>query len=239
MSKLTNSCFPENNSNLQTTLFHETESLVSINNNQVVTSSLQVAKYFCKEHKFVLRAIRELECSYNFTQRNFAPCMYISKLRNGVKRKLPMYYLTRDGFTLLAMGFTGKVAAQFKEAYINAFNEMEEMLRSSKQSQYAEQLFRKQVKAFNEKMQKAIQSGRERHGEHYGRLAGELHGGLHYMEGRSFEDNLRNVFAQVNNAYLEGFFFASEMRKSQKSLDELKKQVEEFFHKMEGKIDLY
>lgn len=41
-----------------------------------------------------------------------------------------MYYMTRDGFTFLAMGFTGKVAAQFKENYINAFNQMEDILRS-------------------------------------------------------------------------------------------------------------
>ena len=47
---------------------------------------------------------------------------------NGGTRKLPCYQITRDGFAFLAMGFTGKRAAQFKEAYINAFNQMEQAL---------------------------------------------------------------------------------------------------------------
>ncbi|WP_260458301.1 Rha family transcriptional regulator [Bacteroides salyersiae] len=44
------------------------------------------------------------------------------------RKKGPMFYLTRDGFTFLAMGFTGKVAVEFKETYINAFNEMEKAI---------------------------------------------------------------------------------------------------------------
>lgn len=93
-----------------------TNGLVMVNHDQVVTTSLKVAEYFGKDHKLVLRAIRNLECSAEFTGRNFAPCFYFSELRNNVKRKLPMYYMTRDGFTLLVMGFTGKIAARFKEA---------------------------------------------------------------------------------------------------------------------------
>lgn len=82
--------------------------LVEAKNGQAVTSSLVVADYFRKAHKDVLKAIRGLECSANFTERNFAPCLYINELCNNVKKELPMYYMTRDGFTFLAMGFTGK-----------------------------------------------------------------------------------------------------------------------------------
>ncbi|EDO9396369.1 Rha family transcriptional regulator [Campylobacter jejuni] len=64
---------------------------------------------------------------------NFGEVVRISKTtnpKNGklVNRKMPMYNLTRDGFSLLAMGFTGKKALQFKIAFINAFNEMEKLL---------------------------------------------------------------------------------------------------------------
>ncbi|EKT3907642.1 Rha family transcriptional regulator, partial [Campylobacter coli] len=75
-----------------------------------------------------LREIGDLQCKLNFEE-----VVRISKTtnpKNGklVNRKMPMYNLTRDGFSLLAMGFTGKKALQFKIAFINAFNEMEKLL---------------------------------------------------------------------------------------------------------------
>lgn len=107
MSELRNYCLPENNSTLQSTLFHETEALVSVKNNQVVTTSLQIAEYFGKEHSKVLRAINQLDCSSIFRQANFGLSCYTKKNGN-ISKSYPMYYMTRDGFTLLAMGFTGK-----------------------------------------------------------------------------------------------------------------------------------
>ena len=105
------------------------KNLVSVNDGKVVTTSLQVAEHFQRPHKDVLSSIRKLDCSPIFQERNFSLSFYHSKLLNGGYKKQPMYYITRDGFTFLAMGFTGKIAAKFKEAYINAFNEMEEKLR--------------------------------------------------------------------------------------------------------------
>ena len=87
----------------------------------VTTTSQQVAQHFGKRHDTVLRAIANLDCSPEFTARNFAASEYT----DSTGRKLPAYRLTRDGFVFLAMGFTGKDAAQWKEAYINAFNRME------------------------------------------------------------------------------------------------------------------
>lgn len=105
--------------------------LVQIRRGQAVTSSLVIAEYFGKQHKDVLRAINLLECSKLFRERNFTPTSYDTQMPSGGIRKDPMYYITRDGFTFLVMGFTGKVAAQFKEDYINAFNAMEETLRKN------------------------------------------------------------------------------------------------------------
>lgn len=104
--------------------------LVQLRNGVPTTSSLQIAQIFGKEHSKVLLAIRNLECSPNFIAANFGLYHYSSKLNENVTRKLPMYYITKDGFTFLVMGFTGKVAAKFKEDYINAFNSMEKKLKT-------------------------------------------------------------------------------------------------------------
>ncbi|EKD7770450.1 Rha family transcriptional regulator [Escherichia coli] len=97
---------------------------IAIVDGQAVTSSLAVANFFSKRHDDVLKKIRTLECSASFTARNFS----VSDYTDCTGRKLPCYQITRDGFAFLAMGFTGKRAARFKEAYINAFNLMEKSL---------------------------------------------------------------------------------------------------------------
>ena len=90
----------------------------------IVVTSLDVAETFEKTHKRVLQDIREMKCSDEFRQLNFVQSEYL----NQQNHKQPMYYITRDGFTLLAMGYTGEKAMKFKEAYINQFNQMENML---------------------------------------------------------------------------------------------------------------
>lgn len=101
-----------------------TQPEIAIVDGQAVTSSLAVANFFSKRHGDVLKKIRTLECSASFTARNFS----VSDYTDCTGRKLPCYQITRDGFAFLAMGFMGKRAAQFKEAYINAFNQMEKQL---------------------------------------------------------------------------------------------------------------
>lgn len=93
-------------------------------NEVVVVSSLDVAETFCKEHRRILQDIRELKCSEEFRLHNFVQSTYM----NGQGHKQPMYIMTRDGFTLLVMGYTGERAMQFKEAYIRQFNQMEQLL---------------------------------------------------------------------------------------------------------------
>nr|DAM69971.1 MAG TPA: regulatory protein [Caudoviricetes sp.] len=103
--------------------------LVTLNkNNQPTTSSKVLADTFGKAHKDVIRAINNLEIPADFRERNFAPSRYHSKNKNG--QILPAYEITRDGFTLLAMGFTGSKALKFKLQYIQAFNAMEAKLKA-------------------------------------------------------------------------------------------------------------
>ena len=102
----------------------QAENIVEIDDGQMFTTSLIVAEAFEKEHKDVLKAISNLECSPKFNERNFAPVEY--KDAKGEMR--PAYRLTRDGFAFLAMGFTGKKAAAWKEKFLEAFNAMEQRL---------------------------------------------------------------------------------------------------------------
>nr|DAP35701.1 MAG TPA: regulatory protein [Caudoviricetes sp.] len=91
-----------------------------------LVDSRYVAQYFEKEHRSVLRDIRELDCSEEFRLHNFVQSSY----KNDQGKKQPCYYMTRDGFVFLAMGYRGKKAAKFKELYIRRFNEMERFIRT-------------------------------------------------------------------------------------------------------------
>lgn len=98
--------------------------LVEIRDNQIVVSSRQVAEHFGKEHKHILENIREIIRAENSALTYF----YESTYKAGTGKSYPVYIMNRDGFTLLAMGFTGKEALQWKLKYIAAFNEMEQAL---------------------------------------------------------------------------------------------------------------
>jgi Rha family phage regulatory protein len=98
--------------------------LVEADKNNVITTSRIIAEKFEKRHQHVLEAIRNLECSEQFRRSNFRQSSYV----NSQNKQQPMYEITRDGFAFLAMGFTGKKAAQWKEKFIEAFNKMERAL---------------------------------------------------------------------------------------------------------------
>lgn len=99
--------------------------LVNLHDDKITTTSLIVAEAFGKQHKNVLRAIQNLECSEEFRLLNFEQSSYI----NEQNREMLAYEITKDGFMFLVMGFTGARAAQWKEAFINAFNKMENQLK--------------------------------------------------------------------------------------------------------------
>ena len=103
--------------------------LVSVSNGKVVVTSKQVADAFGKIHRHILRDIRDLIAeSGEFGESSFGLSSYKS-LQN---KELPCYEMTRDGFSLLAMGFTGKKAIEWKIKYINAFNKMEAEILSNR-----------------------------------------------------------------------------------------------------------
>lgn len=97
--------------------------LVIMHDQQAVTTSLRVAEVFGKDHKHVLETINNLAAEKS------AAKFFLEGTYENRGKEYPMYYMNRDGFTLLAMGFTGKEALKFKLQYIEAFNSMESTLK--------------------------------------------------------------------------------------------------------------
>ncbi len=88
-----------------------------------VVSSLDVAETFEKNHRDVMESIRNIET--NISSAEFSALFYLESYKASNGKTNPMYLMTRDGFTLLVMGYTGVKAMQFKLAYIKQFNAME------------------------------------------------------------------------------------------------------------------
>jgi len=100
--------------------------LVTIKNKEPVTDSLRISDSFDKRHDHLLRDIDSLKDDVP----NFGEMFIESNVPDFYNRTRRIYYMTKDGFALLAMGFTGKKAMKFKLQYINAFNQMEEQIKT-------------------------------------------------------------------------------------------------------------
>ena len=99
-----------------------------INKEEVtVVSSLDVAETFEKNHRDVLETIKGIK--NNISTAEFSALFYLSNYKASNGKTNPMYLMNRDGFTLLAMGYTGEKAMKFKLAYIKQFNEMKKLLK--------------------------------------------------------------------------------------------------------------
>lgn len=120
--------------------------ILSTQNGEPVASSRDVAKRFGKEHKDVLRAIKSITAQNCAVTQMF----YQSEYTAGTGKKYPMYLMNRDGFSLLAMGFTGKEAVQWKLKYIEAFNQMEKQLAQRPQLSRAELMAQALIAAHDE-----------------------------------------------------------------------------------------
>ena len=112
------------------------QELVILKNKEAVTTSLQVAESFEKKHKHVLEAIesikRSVENSANVEDgSNFGQMFVGGNEPDSYGRSRRVYFMNRDGFSLLAMGFTGSKAINFKLKFIEAFNEMEDVIRKN------------------------------------------------------------------------------------------------------------
>lgn len=100
--------------------------LVTIYKQQLVTDSRTVAEHFGKQHKHVLEAIDNLVAENSATKN-----MFLEQYREYRGQSFRYYLMSRDGFSLLVMGFTGKTALEWKIKFIEAFNEMEKTLCST------------------------------------------------------------------------------------------------------------
>lgn len=171
--------------------------VMKLNKREVnVVTSLDIAETFEKRHDNVLKDIRELKCSDEFRLLNFEESTY----NNSQNKKQPMYYLTRDGFTILTMGYSGEKAMKFKEAYIRQFNAMEETLQGKL-------IEREKGIAVRQSLTKAIQQSGENDRMHnmaystytdlvYRSLFGKSAKQFRDENGLEKKDNLRDLFSE-------------------------------------------
>lgn len=163
---------------------------------RTVVSSLDIAETFGKEHRRVLQDIREIGCSEEFRLHNFVQSSY----ENLQGKQQPMFLVTRDGFVLLAMGYTGELAMRFKEAYIKQFNAMESALRGKL-------IEREKGIAVRQALTKALQQSTENermHGHAYSTYTNVIYKVLFGMNAAQLRekyqikasDNLRDCFTQ-------------------------------------------
>lgn len=174
---------------------------------KVVVSSLDVAETFTyydeecqreytREHKAVLRAIRELKCSEEFRGEHFSPSTYMDSRG----KEQPCELMDKDGFAMLVMGFTDPKAMKFKEIYIKQFNQMEELLKGKL-------IEREKGIAVRQSLTKAIQQSGENERTHghayslytdliYKAVFGKNAKQLREEYGITKQDNLRDLFAQ-------------------------------------------
>lgn len=110
------------------------DELVYLERDEAVCSSLDVSRSFGKRHDNVLRTIVGL-LENEETQKMFKKINYVDSQN---KQQYPMYLMNRDGFSLLVMGFTGKKALDWKLKYINAFNQMEKIIRDRQSQSWIE-----------------------------------------------------------------------------------------------------
>lgn len=163
-----------------------------------VVTSLDVAETFEKEHKHVLEDIRRI--SESLSTAEMSALFYEGEYKASNGKKNPMYYMNRDGFTLLVMGYTGEKAMKFKLAYINQFNQMEELLKGKL-------IEREKGIAVRQSLTKAIQQSGEDERTHghayslytdliYKAVFGKNAKQLREEYGITKQDNMRDLFAQ-------------------------------------------
>ncbi|EAL3860821.1 phage antirepressor Ant [Campylobacter coli] len=121
-------------------IINNVEVNLNIKENKVFINSLDLAKVFNKNHRHILQTTKN-QPQNDFTESNFILSTY--KDKKGELR--PCYNLTRDGFSLLVMGFTGQKAYKWKVEFIKAFNEMEKRLRNIEYEKHDKLAFRQSL----------------------------------------------------------------------------------------------
>lgn len=157
------------------------EELVYLKNDEAVCSSLQVAEKFGKEHRNVLQNVDNLIAENSAVKNMFKLSSY--KADNGQSYR--QFYMNRDGFSLLVMGFTGKKALDWKLQYIKAFNQMESFIREKSTQTWVEtrKYGKLTRKAETDTIQKLVEYAKEQGSGHaemlymtYSKLANKMAG---------------------------------------------------------------
>ena len=170
-----------------------------------VVTSLDVAKTFEKEHYHVIEEIRAIREKTSSTE--FSGLFYESDYVASNGKKNPMYLMNRDGFTLLVMGYTGEKAMKFKLAYINQFNEMEELL-------IGKLIEREKGIAVRQSLTKAIQMSKENermHGHAYSVYTDIVYRAVFCKTAKQ----LREKYGIDKKANLRDYFTVEELAKVQ------------------------
>lgn len=157
------------------------EELVYLKNDEAVCSSLQVAEKFGKEHRNVLQNVDNLIAENSAVKNMFKLSSY--KADNGQSYR--QFYMNRDGFSLLVMGFNGKKALDWKLQYIKAFNQMESFIREKSTQTWVEtrKYGKLTRKAETDTIQKLVEYAKEQGSGHaemlymtYSKLANKMAG---------------------------------------------------------------
>lgn len=142
--------------------------LILLKNDAAVCDSLEVSEKFHKRHKNVLQSIDKLVAQNSATKSMF----YNSSYKAGDGQVYRKYFMNRDGFSLLAMGFTGKEALDWKIKYINAFNEMEKFILEKRSKAWIETRYQGKLTRKNETdtIKKLVEYAKGQGSEHADKL---------------------------------------------------------------------
>lgn len=172
-----------------------------MNKEEVVTvNSRDVAGTFYKRHADVLRDIETLQCSEDFTERNFA----LSSYKDSSGKSNKEYIMTRDGFTLLVMGYTGEKAMKFKESYIRQFNAMEKVLIGKMKE-------REKGIAVRQALTNALQHSQENdrmHGHAYSTYTNVVYKAVFGKDAK----HLREIYGVTKKENLRDYFSSDELK---------------------------
>ena len=157
--------------------------LVYLKNDEAVCDSLRVAEKFGKRHADVVRAIENL--IKNDSTQNCVKCFKNFTYKDDSGKANKVYRMSRDGFTFLVMGFTGKKAMEWKWKYINAFNQMENLIKEKTTETWVETRKSGKLtrKAETDTIQKLVEYAKEQGSTHsdmlymtYSKLANKMAG---------------------------------------------------------------
>lgn len=170
-----------------------------------VVSTLDVAETFEKRHTHVLDSIKQIETEVNSAE--FSALYHKTEYKDASGKSNPMYYMTKDGFTLLVMGYTGEKAMKFKLAYIKQFNAMEKLLKGKL-------VEREKGIAVRQSLTKALQQSNENermHGHAYSTYTNCIYKVVFGMDAKK----LREMYGIGKNDDLRGCFTAEELKSIQ------------------------